>query len=114
MNLLTRSFPININNKEKIWQIVHQIPKGKVASYGQIAKLAGLPGYARYVGYTMKVLPASTKLPWYRVVNSQGSISFKKGTKQYFLQKSLLEKEGIVFIKGKFPMSKFGWAQEAK
>ena len=111
INLQTRSFLININNKEKIWQIVHQIPLGKVASYGQIAKLAGLPGYGRYVGYTMKTLPTSTKLPWYRVVNSQGSISFKKGTKQYLLQKSLLEKEGIVFIKGKFPMSKFGWAQ---
>ena len=59
----------------------------------------------------MKTLPTSTKLPWYRVVNSQGSISFKKGTKQYLLQKSLLEKEGIVFIKGKFPMSKFGWVR---
>jgi|TARA_B100001105_G_scaffold98313_1_gene78442 methylated-DNA-protein-cysteine methyltransferase-like protein len=87
---------------------------GKVASYGQIAKLAGLPGYARYVGYTMKTLPTSTKLPWYRVVNSHGSISFKKGTKQYLLQKSLLEKEGIIFIKGKFPMSKFSWTQGAE
>ena len=98
-----------MNNKEKIWQIVYLIPKGKVASYGQIAKLAGLPGYARYVGYTMKTLPANTKLPWFRVVNSQCSISFKKGTKQYLLQKSLLEKEGIVFIKGNFLLDKYGW-----
>jgi methylated-DNA-protein-cysteine methyltransferase related protein len=98
-----------VNNKEKIWQIVHQIPKGKVASYGQIAKLAGLPGYARYVGYTMKSLPGGTKLPWYRVVNAQGRISFKPGTKQYLLQKSLLEKEGIVFVKGEFSLRHYGW-----
>ena len=88
---------------------MHQIPKGKVASYGQIAKLAGLPGYARYVGYTMKSLPGGTKLPWYRVVNAQGRISFKPGTKQYLLQKSLLEKEGIVFVKGEFSLRHYGW-----
>ena len=98
-----------MNNKEKIWQVVHQIPSGSVASYGQVAKLAGLPGYARYVGYTMKSLPAGTKLPWYRVVNAQGRISFKPGTKQYLLQKSLLEKEGIVFVRGKFSLSHYGW-----
>ena len=98
-----------MNNKEKIWQIVYQIPKGKVASYGQIAKLAGLPGYARYVGYTMKALPAGTKLPWHRVVSAKGSISFKKGTKNYLLQKSLLEKEGIVFLQGKFSMGEYRW-----
>jgi len=100
-----------LNNKEKIWQVVHQIPKGKVASYGQVAKLAGLPGYARYVGYTMKSLPQGTKLPWFRVVNSKGSISFKKGTRQYLTQKSLLEAEGVVFVKGKFSMRKYAWDQ---
>jgi len=91
---------------------VHQIPKGKVASYGQIAKLAGLPGHARYVGYTLKTLPADTKLPWFRVVNSQGRISFKSGTKQYLQQKSLLEKEGIVFIKGKFSLRSYSWQDQ--
>ena len=101
----------SMNNKEKIWRVVHQIPTGRVASYGQVAKLAGLLGYARYVGYTMKHLPAGTKLPWFRVVNSKGSISFKKGTTQYLLQKSLLEKEGIVFIKGRCSLRKFEWNQ---
>ncbi len=100
-----------MGNKEKIWQVVHQIPRGKVASYGQIAKMAGLPGYARYVGHVMKKLPTGTKLPWFRVVNSKGSISFKKGTTQYLIQKSLLEQEGIVFIEGKFSLSKYGWNQ---
>lgn len=100
-----------MTNQEKIWQIVNQIPRGKVASYGQVAKLADLPGYARYVGYVMKNLPAGTKLPWYRVVNSQGRISFPRNSAQYQRQKKLLEKEGIVFIKGKFSMKQYGWLQ---
>lgn len=100
-----------LNNREKIWQIVHQIPKGKVASYGQVAKLAGLPGYARFVGYAMKKLPAGTKLPWHRVVNSQGKLSFPRDTQQYQTQKARLEADGIVFINGRFAMKKYGWNQ---
>lgn len=98
-----------MNSKERIWQIVHRVPRGKVASYGQVAKMADLPGYARYVGYVMKTLPPETKLPWYRVVNSQGRISFVLGTSQYLRQKSLLEEEGIVFIEGRISMSKYRW-----
>ncbi len=98
-----------MNNQEKIWQVVAQIPKGKVATYGQVAKLAELPGYARYVGYTMKNLPSGTKLPWFRVVNSQGRLSFPRDSSQYQLQKSTLESEGIVFIEGKFPLRKYQW-----
>lgn len=97
------------NSKERIWQIVYQIPKGKVTSYGQVAKMADLPGYARYVGYVMKNLPPATKLPWYRVVNSLGRISFGLGTSQYLRQKSLLEEEGIVFIEGRISMKKYQW-----
>ena len=93
-----------MNNQEKIWQIVYQIPKGKVASYGQIATLAYLPGYARYVGYTMKSLPSDTKLPWHRVVNSQGKISLPQDSVQYQTQKLELEKEGIIFVNEKFSM----------
>ena len=98
-----------MTNQEKIWQIVNQIPVGHVASYGQVAKLAGLPGYARYVGYTMKNLPSGTKLPWYRVINSKGTISFKKGSRQYQLQKSLLEQEGVAFINGKLSLKTYLW-----
>ena len=100
------------NNKEKIWQIVHQIPEGKVASYGQVAKLAGLPGYARYVGHVMKNLPKGTKLPWFRVANSQGKLSFARDSKEYQTQKRKLEAEGIVFINGRFSMKKYGWLQD--
>ncbi len=97
------------NRKERIWQVVSQIPAGQVASYGQIAKLAELPGYARYVGYVMKNLPSGTTLPWHRVVNSKGSLSFKPGTTQYLRQKSLLESEGVVFIKGRFSLARYAW-----
>lgn len=101
-----------LNNKEKIWQIVYQIPKGQVASYGQVAKLAGLPGYARYVGHVMKNLPANTKLPWHRVANSQGKLSFPSDSREYQIQKSKLEAEGVVFINGRFSLKKYGWSQE--
>jgi len=102
-----------LNNKEKIWQIVYQIPKGRVSSYGQVARLAGLPGYARYVGHVMKNLPEGTKLPWHRVANSQGRLSFPKDSREYQLQKKRLEDEGIVFVKGRFSLKKFGWNQDA-
>ena len=98
-----------MTNQEKIWQIVFNIPRGKVASYGQVAKLAELPGYARYVGFVMKSLPAGTRLPWHRVINSQGTLSFKKGSPQYKTQKSRLEAEGVVFIKGKISLKEYGW-----
>ena len=100
-----------MSHEEKIWQIIHKIPKGNVASYGLVAKLAGLPRYARHVGYTLKCLPAQTKLPWHRVVSAKGAISFKRGTEKYIRQKSLLEKEGVHFSKGKFSMEEYEWKQ---
>ena len=98
-----------MTDREKIWQVVHQIPKGKVASYGQVAKLAGLPGYARYVGATMKKLPKDSRLPWHRVANAAGKLSFPQDSSEYQLQKSRLESEGIVFINGRFSLAEFGW-----
>ena len=101
-----------LNNKEKIWQIVYQIPKGQVSSYGQVARLAGLPGYARYVGHVMKNLPTGTKLPWHRVANSQGKLSFPRDSLEYQTQKGRLEAEGVVFVNGKFSIKKYGWNQD--
>lgn len=87
--------------KEIIWQIVSAIPKGKVATYGQVAKLAGYPGHARYVGFTLRNLPKDTDLPWHRVINAQGKLSFPPESDSYKKQKSRLEDEGVVFINGK-------------
>ena len=98
-----------MTNKEKIWQVIHNIPEGKVLSYGEVARLAGLPGYGRYVGYVLKNLPAGTKLPWHRVVNAQGRLSFPSDSRQYQFQKSRLEAEGIVFVSGRFSLRVYGW-----
>jgi len=96
------------NLNEIIWQIVAAIPKGKIATYGQVAISAGYPGYARYVGSTLKKLPSNTSLPWHRVVNSQGKLSFPPGSESYNRQKSLLESEGIVFINKRLSLTTYG------
>ncbi len=98
-----------MNNDEKIWQVVHGIPMGKVATYGQVARLAGLPGYARYVGTVLKRLPAESKLPWHRVINAAGKLSFPAGSEQYLRQRARLEAEGIKFNKDKLSLRKFGY-----
>ena len=98
-----------LNKRERIWQVVNRIPRGKVATYGQVARLADLPGYARYVGYTMKMLPSGSKLPWFRVVNSKGELSFPKHSAQYRTQQEKLEAEGVVFSEGKFCLQTHQW-----
>lgn len=102
-----------MTNQEKIWQVVYSIPAGKVMSYGQVARMADLPGYGRYVGFVLKNLPVGTKLPWFRVVNAQGRLSFPRDSRQYQTQKSRLEAEGIVFVNGRFSLKKYGWQQAA-
>jgi len=98
-----------MTNQEKIWQIIFRIPKGKVLNYGDVAKLAELPGYARYVGYVLRHLPPGTKLPWHRVVNAQGKLSFPRDSAHYQLQKERLEAEGVVFVNGKFSLRQYKW-----
>ena len=98
-----------MNKRERIWQVVSRIPRGKVATYGQVARLAGLPGYARYVGYTMKTLPSDSKMPWFRVVNSKGQLSFPMHSVRYRAQQEKLEAEGIVFSEGKFCLQTYQW-----
>jgi methylated-DNA-protein-cysteine methyltransferase-like protein len=97
------------NRQQRVWQVVASIPRGRVASYGQIAELAGLPGHARYVGYTLRTLPADSKLPWHRVINAQGRLSFPPASAQYQRQKALLEEEGLVFLNGRLALSKHRW-----
>lgn len=96
---------------EIIWQIVASIPKGSVATYGQIAKLAGYPNHARYVGATLKLLPRDTTLPWHRVVNAQGELAFLYDSEHYKKQKSLLEAEGIQFKGTKISLNLYQWQQ---
>ena len=92
-----------------IWDTVRHVPKGNVATYGEVATVSGLVGQARLVGYALHSVPPGVKIPWHRVINSQGKISLPKSNGQYKRQKKLLEKEGIVFRKGKIDLSKYSW-----
>jgi methylated-DNA-protein-cysteine methyltransferase related protein len=92
----------------RIHQVVSRIPRGRVATYGQVARLAGLPGQARLVGYALHALPADTSVPWQRVVNAQGGISTPPGHDTR--QRRLLEREGIRFdARGRIPLADFRW-----
>jgi len=92
-------------SQDRIWQIVHQIPVGKVATYGQIANLAGMPSHARLVGRVLSRLPPDTRLPWHRVVNAQGKIT--NPTRQR--QQQRLAEEGIILIHGRVSLRLYGW-----
>ena len=83
--------------QQQIWQTVLLIPHGKVASYGQLADLAGLPGRARLVGKSLAAAPAVLALPWHRVLRSDLTLAFPAGSAQALLQRSLLLAEGVVF-----------------
>jgi methylated-DNA-protein-cysteine methyltransferase-like protein len=100
---------------ELIYAVVRQIPSGKVATYGQVAELANLPGQARLVGYALyKVDMRSSDVPWHRVINAKGEISsspFRHGTE--YLQRSLLEQEGIQFSSdNKISLQHYRWQPE--
>lgn len=82
---------------QQIWHTVLQIPLGKVASYGQIADLAGLPGRARLVGKALTLYQGSPQLPWHRVLRSDGSLAFCTGSAQALEQRQLLLAEGVHF-----------------
>lgn len=94
----------------RIYDVVSRIPRGRVASYGQIAELAGLPRQARLVGYALNVLPPDTAVPWHRVVNAQGRISLRgDGLGHEELQAQLLRREGVRFAGGAIPLDRYRW-----
>ena len=82
---------------ETFYKEVRKVPRGKVASYGQIAELAGFEGHARQVGYALHALPANSGVPWHRVVNAKGEISPRTAGDSHELQRKLLEAEGVKF-----------------
>lgn len=89
--------------------MVRQVPEGRVASYGQIARMLG-NCTPRMVGYAMAALPQGSDVPWQRVINSQGKISLRAGGRESILQRKLLEKEGVRFDKnGRIDLKVYGW-----
>jgi methylated-DNA-protein-cysteine methyltransferase related protein len=93
-----------------IYQVVRRIPRGRVATYGQVAELAGLSGHARQVGYALHALPASTTVPWHRVVNASGGISLRTSPGAELTQRILLEREGVRFdARGRLSLARVRW-----
>jgi len=95
----------------RIYAVVRRIPRGRVATYGQVALLAGLPRQPRLVGYAMHALPNGTDLPWHRVINAQGRVSARAGNDAGSLrQRVLLEAEGVQFdAAGRVSLVRHGW-----
>lgn len=96
--------------RKRIYDAVKRIPRGRVATYGQIAALAGLRGHARQVGYALHALPERSGVPWHRVINAQGRISLPALDDGALVQRRLLEKEGVRFSRaGIIDLERFGW-----
>ncbi len=94
----------------QILEVIALIPYGKVATYGQIAQLAGLPKHARLVGYVLKHLDPQSEIPWYRVINSQGKMSTTRlNLRGENIQQVKLCEEGIVVIDGKVKLKEYQW-----
>lgn len=98
-----------MNTFDMIYEVVRKIPKGQVATYGQVAALAGNKRWARVVGYALHACPDPVGIPWHRVVKQDGSPAFDSAGGGSNLQKELLESEGVRFKGGKVIMKDYQW-----
>lgn len=94
---------------QRIRDTISDIPKGRVASYGQIADIAGIPCGARQVGYVLKALPDGHRVPWHRVIQASGRIAFESGSRPFREQTKRLLMEDVAVIGGRIDMQKFRW-----
>lgn len=96
-----------------IYRVVRRIPHGCVATYGQVARLAGLPRQARRVGYALSALRGDEGVPWHRVVNARGGISLRASGEPDDRQRRLLESEGVVFDdRGRLSLERYQWRDD--
>lgn len=95
----------------RIYAVVRRVPHGRVTTYGAVARIAGLPGHARQVGYALSALPTGTSVPWHRVINAQGKLSLERvGSSSGTTQRIRLVREGVlVNAGGKVSLTQFGW-----
>lgn len=94
----------------RIYAVTRRIPRGRVATYGQIAMLAGLPGHARQVGYALHALASDRPVPWHRVINSRGEVSRRTEPGGDVAQRVFLESEGVVFdAAGRVDLERYQW-----
>jgi len=94
---------------QNVWKVVSEIPSGHVLTYGEVARLAGMPRQARRVSQALRRAPQGIKLPWHRVINAQGKISFPEDSSGWQEQKDMLQDEGVVFLNGKIDLEHFGY-----
>ncbi|MBU5614927.1 MGMT family protein [Geomonas azotofigens] len=100
---------MTLSTYRNIYAVVSRIPLGQVATYGQIASLAGLPGHARQVGYALSALNDAA-IPWHRVINAKGEISPRSGGGHDELQRLRLEAEGVLFdARGRIALQRYRW-----
>ena len=95
--------------RQQLYQTIAAIPFGKVASYGQLATLAGHTGAARWVGWCLRHLPNDSSLPWHRVISASGKLPFPPATACYQRQREALEKEGVRLNNDKVTMKHYQW-----
>jgi methylated-DNA-protein-cysteine methyltransferase-like protein len=106
---------VGSSSYQRIYAVVRRIPEGRVATYGQVASLAGLAGHARQVGYALHALPDGTAIPWHRVVNAKGGISLRSMPGGELVQRGLLEREGIPLDpRGRVPLARVRWQPRLK
>ncbi len=94
---------------QSVWKVVSEIPSGHVLTYGEVARLSGMPRAARRVSQALRRAPRGMELPWHRVINAQGKISFPEDSSGWMQQKDKLENEGVVFLNGKVDLERFGY-----
>ena len=97
------------NFYQSVWKVVSEIPPGHVLTYGEVARLSGMPRQARRVSQALRRAPRAMELPWHRVINAQGKISFPEDSDGWRRQKDILESEGVIFLKGKIDLERFGY-----
>jgi methylated-DNA-protein-cysteine methyltransferase-like protein len=101
--------------RAKIVAAVRRIPAGRVATYGQIAAVAGYDGHARQVGYALHDLPAGSDVPWHRVINARGEISPRSAGDSHEVQRMLLVAEGLkIDERGRVALAKYQWKAKGK
>jgi len=100
-----------MSSHARFYDVVRRIPRGRVATYGGVARAAGSPGAARRVGYALAALGDRDDVPWHRVINSKGEVSRRSGGTGFeHVQRALLESEGVVFdARGRVDLDHYGW-----
>ena len=95
---------------KRIYAVTRRIPRGRVATYGQVAHLAGLPGHARQVGYALHAMATDRPVPWHRVINARGEVSERSHPGADVAQRVFLEREGVVFdAAGRVDLERYQW-----